>query len=62
MKLRRKTVDLDTGKMLLRVMKTGRKLYANSKVPLFDKLESPLSGGLSGGLLTRTPKWTYKSP
>ncbi len=26
------------GKMLLRVMKTGRKLYANSKVPLFGKL------------------------
>ncbi|HEU0141238.1 MAG TPA: tyrosine-type recombinase/integrase [Bryobacteraceae bacterium] len=39
-KLRRKAVDLTTGKMLLRVMKTGRKLYVRLGRSAIDALSA----------------------
>ncbi len=44
-KLRRKTVDLTTGKMLLRVMKTGKKLYVRLGQPAIDALSALPGGG-----------------
>ncbi len=44
-KLNRKTVDLATGILLVRVMKTGRKLYVRLGQPAIDALSALPSGG-----------------
>jgi site-specific recombinase XerD len=44
-KLRRETVDLTTGKMLLRVMKTGKPLYVRLGQPAIDALSALPPGG-----------------
>ena len=44
-KLRRETVDLSTGKMLLRVMKTGKPLYVRLGEPAIDALGALPAGG-----------------
>lgn len=44
-KLRRKVVDLTTGKLLLRTMKTGKKLYVRLGQPAIDALRALPGGG-----------------